>query len=307
MCLSQTALRYVTDNNLRSKMIVSNCRRFERVTGVSDITKIDTQTVIDFRRQCSATLSAVTTEKTITDVLTVVKHGTGKTIDPGRRLKQPRPEPSPVPISSIDAIWAVSPAWLRQWLVLTYWTALRLQDSIALQIQLSASGKLPDGPLRWQAGKTSINHVWPVPSWIRAHMTPLELPYSQPTMHYCRLLRDHLTHACRAAKVPEFCPQQLRQRAITEWTRADGVAGQIVHGCGLGVMRHYVDFCAVLESAAPRVRLPACFGATQDDGEALLLSYKRLDPAGQQIVCGIHRDLRGLSNGWRPNHVAPSD
>lgn len=292
MCLSQLALRYVTESNLKSKMIVSNCRRFERVTGIEDPSKIDTAAIQDFRRRCSGLLSSVTVEKTITDVLTTIKHATGRVVDPGRRLKQPRPEPAPAPLTSIDAVWQIAPPWLRQWLVLTCWTGLRLQDSIGLHIALNRQ-PLADSWLRWQAGKTGHSHVWPLPEWMAKHLIQVELPYSQPTAYYCRLLREHLIHACRAAKVQVFSPQQIRQRAITEWTRADGTAGQIVHGCGLGVMRHYLDLAAVLESAAPRVRLPACFGATVDDGEALLVSYKRLDPAGQQIVSSVAQRLAG--------------
>lgn len=291
MRLSEHAISYVNEHNLRSKMIASNCRRFERVSGIEDPEKIDTSTIILFRQKCAGLLSSVTVEKTITDVITVTKHATGRTIEAGRRLKQPRPEPSPAPHSSIDAVWEVAPPWLRQWLVLTTWTGLRLQDSIGLHISIARG--IPTDAIRWQAGKTGHSHAWPLPSWMRDHLQPVELPYDRPTSHYCRLLRDHLTHACHAARVQVFCPQQLRQRSITEWTRADGVAGQIVHGCGLGVMRHYIDLFAVLESAAPRVRLPACFGATVDDGEALLVSYKRLDPAGQQIVSSVAQRLAG--------------
>lgn len=182
--------------------------------------------------------------------------------------------------------------WLRQWLVLTCWTGLRLQDSIGLQITISQAD-LRSGALRWKAGKTGHSHSWPLPTWMASHLQQIELPYNQPTAHYCRLLRDHLTYACQAARVPVFCPQQIRQRSITEWTRADGVAGQIVHGCGLGVMKHYVDLLSVLESAAPRVRLPACFGASVDNGEALLISYHRLDPDAQKIVSGVAQRLAG--------------
>jgi hypothetical protein len=278
--LSQIAIDYVRQHNLRSKMIASNCRRFERVTGLTDPQKITSQAIADFRQRLSGALSSVTIEKTICDVLTVVKHSTGRTIDSGRRLQRSRPEPEPVPLDSIDAIFPISPAWLRQWIVLTYWTGLRLQDSIALQLIMDAASDV----LRWRAGKTGHAHAYPVPGWIRAHLATVETPYDRPTLHFCRLLRAHIATACQTAKVQEFCPQQLRQRSITEWSRANATAGRIIHGCGLGVLIHYVDPLSVLESAAPRVRLPACFGALVDSGESLLQHYARCDEQAKSIV-----------------------
>jgi len=59
-----------------------------------------------------------------------------------------------------------------------------------------------------------------------------------------------------------------------------------VHGSGLGVMSHYLDPLSVLESAAPRVRLPSCFGAqaSTTTEDALIASFRRLDPSAQGLV-----------------------
>lgn len=287
--LSCSAHEYVTTNNLRSKMICSNCRRFERTMHLTDPKQITAESLAAFRVKLSGALSPVTIEKTITDVITVVHHATGQKLDPGKRIKKPRPEPEPVPISTIDAIYPRCPAWLQQWLVLCYWTALRLQDSIALQISLNG----PANPLRWRAGKTGIHHAYPVPRWLEKHLAKQELPYDRSTVHFGRTIRRHISAACLAAGVPDFSPQQLRQRSVTEWSRANATAGSLIHGCGIGVLAHYIDPLSVLESAAPRVRLPACFGAdaSQDAESGLLDNFRRLDPAAKNLITGTAERL----------------
>ena len=71
------------------------------------------------------------------------------------------------------------------------------------------------------------------------------------------------------------------------------MAGAILHGSGLsGVMRHYIDPLSVLESAAPRVRLPDCFGATAGDVESTLVAnFRRLDTAAQGLIAGTAERL----------------
>jgi hypothetical protein len=141
--------------------------------------------------------------------------------------------------------------------------------------------------LRLKADKTGVSHVWPIPEWLRAWLVlPGEHPLGGVSLHFTNKIRDGLTDLCLLAGVDRFTPQQLRQRSINEWTKANATAGQIVHGCGLGVMAHYLDPLSILESAAPRVRLPACFGVSLGAGQedALLSNFRRLDPAGQGLV-----------------------
>ncbi len=110
-------------------------------------------------------------------------------------------------------------------------------------------------------------------------------------------MRGELDRVCDKADVPRILPKNLRQRAITEWTKT-GEAGAIIHGCGFignhAVMRHYVDKLAILESAAPRVRLPSCFGATPPTAESTLLdNFRRLDPAAQMLIAGTAERMVG--------------
>lgn len=291
MQLSELAEKYVTDHGLRSRQITSNCRRFERITGITEPAKVSSEVLTAFRKACLAmALSNVTTEKTITDVATIVKHVLGSLPVIGKRLKQPRPEPHPVSISDLDAIFrAATSQRLRRWIVLTYWTALRLADSVELYVMLSR----PCDVIRLRASKTGISHAWPVPMWLVPWIPRAEGHTGFSTDWFGKILRDELATTCVAASVAIITPQQIRQASITEWSRANATAGAIVHGCGLGVLAHYLDPLSVLESAAPRVRLPSCFGAASGgNSESLLLSnYRRLDPAAQMLIAGTAERL----------------
>jgi len=82
-------------------------------------------------------------------------------------------------------------------------------------------------------------------------------------------------------------PQNIRQASITEWSRSNATAGAIIHGCGLGVLAHYLDPLSVLESAAPRVRVPAAMrgDCKSEESEAtLLIHFRRMDAAAQGII-----------------------
>jgi hypothetical protein len=284
MRLSQHAEKYVAANGLRSHMIASNCRRFERLTGITQPDRVSLPVLQAFRSACLATgLSNVTTEKTITDVMTIVRHAVGAIPPVGKRLRQPRPEPHPVSISDLDAIFkATESERLRRWLCLTYWTGLRLADSAELYML-----DLPADVIHHKASKTGICHVWPVPAWMTPWLSRSAESIKCRSAWWCKLLRDELAATCERAGVSVATPKQVRQASITEWTRSNATAGAIIHGCGLGVLLHYLDPLSVLESAAPRVRIPAAMRGdcqTDETESALLAHFRRLDPAAQGII-----------------------
>ncbi len=285
MRFAELAQEYRTRNGLRAETIVKNCRRWDRF-GLP----VTTEGLTAFRQQAMAAgLSPETIEKTVTDVLTV-HQSQGHKLEPGKRLRRPAPEPKPVPLATIDAVWKVSPHWFRRWLVLTYWTAARCEDSLRIFRTVTSHTET----IRLKANKTSRNHVWPVPSWMTAWLTiPSEHPLNGVSLHFTNVLRDGLTLLCEQAGVERVTPQQLRQRSITEWSRANATAGAIVHGCGLGVLAHYIDPLQILESAAPRVRLPECFGACTQAGseDTLISNFRRLDPAAQSLIVGTTERL----------------
>lgn len=82
---------------------------------------------MEFREECQKRgLNPRTIESNVSDIMTLVKAARGVLLDPGRRLKLPRPEPQPVSPKTLEACWPHFPEWLRQWVVLSYWTGLRL-------------------------------------------------------------------------------------------------------------------------------------------------------------------------------------
>lgn len=277
MRLSELAQEYRSRNGLRADTIVKNCRRFERFGQ-----PLSSEGLAAFRvAALAAGLAPDTIEKTVTDVITVAKHD-GKTLEPGRRLRRPAPEPKPATLSTIEAIWQHAPHWFRRWLVLTYWTGARCEDSIRLFRTVTSLSEV----IRLKADKTGRNHVWPVPKWINDWLPlPSLHPLNGVSLHFTNVIRDSLTSLCEQAGVDRITPQQIRQRSITEWSRANATAGAIVHGCGLGVLSHYLDPLQILESAAPRVRLPECFGAVNSSGEdSLVANFRRLDAGAQGLL-----------------------
>lgn len=285
MKLSDHAVHYVKSNGLRSLMIASSCRRFERITGIDDPVRVSLTVIVAFRQAAmSMSLANDTIEKTVTDVMTIVRFVCGEIPEIGKRLPGKRPNPKPVPPDSLQLVFAAAEPWLKRWICLDYWTGARLSDSV--DIFLAVSG--PSDTIAHEASKTGIHHVWPVSPWLQQWMTPVESPIRRNTEYFRKVLAWHIEGACVAAGCTGITSRNFRQRSITEWTRANATAGAIVHGCGLGVLAHYLDPLSVLESAAPRVRVPACFRAgdcqTVDSEATLLAHFRRMDPAAQSLV-----------------------
>jgi len=285
MFLSFQAAEYVRTNGLRSFMIASNCRRFERVMQVQQCSDIKSEMLAAFRERCRAScLSPVTIEKTITDVCTVIKFATGVTFSPGKRLRRPKPKPKPVALETINAAYLHATPWLQQWLALTLWTGLRLRDSLRLQLSLPTS----DPVLYWEASKTGYVHQYPVPAWLSEIISVRhKLPYQHAEGWTAKILKQHLQAACLAAGVTYFHPKLMRQRSVNEWSNANATAGSLIHGSGIGVLQHYLDPLTVLQAAAPRVAVPAAMLGNHKPGgaeETLLTNFRRLDPQAQNLI-----------------------
>ena len=290
--LQRFAARYTINRQLSRGNLRYTATRFTRLCGSYDVRDLSLALIEEYRQKCLAVgLARKTIESSIVDLRTMYRAATNCDLPVGDRLRVPRPEPRPVPLENLSAIYAASPQWLRVWIVVAFWTCLRLADSLRF---------LRNRPtpirhvIRWQAGKTRRNHMYPVPRWFARHLAmPCPIPTGAVTDHLQRVTRQTLTAACRAANVERITPQQIRQRGLTEWTRSNATAGQLIHGCGFGVLNHYVEPIAVIEAAAPRVRLPESF-CTVDDREdvadfAEILS--RLDPEAQSLVFQTARRL----------------
>jgi integrase len=261
------------------------------MAGIQDPVGVSLDLLNEFRQAAlTLGLSNATTEKTITDVSTIVKHSGANPLDFGKRLRLPRKKPRPPAVETIDAVFkAAESKRLQRWLALTVWTGLRISDSVGLYRLL----REPCDVLYWTAHKTGIDHMWPVPHWLKSWMPQVEPLLTYSTEWFGRLIRDELAETCERAGVPILTPKHIRQASITAWTQANAVAGRIVHGCGLGVMDSYVDPLRVLQSAASRVVVPACFGASESASteDALLSHFRRLDPAAQGLIAGTAERL----------------
>ncbi len=251
---------------------------------------ITTAEVEKFRRSAlEAKLSPTTIEGTISDMLTVLRGTKCKVPDPGRRMKKPQPtakQPSTDDIGKVYALVShaiyprrtfVGPAgsysrktkqgdwklWTtdereRFWrglLFLGYWTGLRIGDLRQLEwLHVSADR------IEWQASKTGAPHVFPVTPDVQRHLDMvrgLDPVYVTPIPKgSIRFVRRELTRLCKLAGVERFGPQMVRRASVSEWSCTTNDAGALIHGCGLGIRRHYVNPLKVLDRAAQRFELP---------------------------------------------------
>ncbi len=277
MPISKAARDYAATKKT-AKTIIYSADRFVRLCGDMLVDEISADKVMEYREKCAAAgYSAWTIKSSSKDIVTLL-HNAGKSLklDP---VKVPRPKPVPTPIEHIDAIFQFLPDYARQFVVLAYWTGLRLEDVIRLQ-----HSDFEGHRLEWQANKTGHWQQWPVPEWCRHWLVRMKLPYTANMDWSERIIRGDLEAAAIAANVPRVKPSEIRDRSITEWTRCDPTVGKIVHGSGLGVLSHYVDTLAVISGVMHRMKLPKCFGATESREDEIVGIVKLLDPEAQVIV-----------------------
>ena len=265
-------------------MLFRSVKRFVGLMGDIEIGEVTQGLVDQFKAKAKEKdWKAWTIKGTVKDIRTLTRHFCGTTFPLGVRV--PSPNPDPTPLEVVDAIWKPAPLWLRQWIVLDYWTCMRLDDSLRLIMRVQA-GELAraENMIQWTAEKTGKEHSVPVPDWLRQWLNPVAVPFHQVNDHAQDVVRAALAKCSESAGVSQVYPRNLRQRALTEWKRSSPDAGSIIHGSGLGVLDHYVPAIEVLSAAMHRVRLPSCFGVTVDDSEVMLSAWRRLDPAAQKLV-----------------------
>jgi integrase len=259
-----------------------------------------------FRRTAAeAGLSAATIETTITDLITVARDF-GLQVDPGRRLRRPTPRPWPPTVQELGRLyyhvgvarWPLRVRrqdWWRCLLVLGSWSGLRLGDLLGL-----TWSEIGGGWIGCRASKTGAAHRIPLTPVICRHLDQLgQLEHrtdGQPVLGHAtsrhQLYRD-FGRICQAAGTRQIRPKQLRQFAITQWSLVSAEAGRIIHGCGLGVMRHYLDQGRVLAAAAPHVELPEEFYSAAEraeriSGEARLLErFRRARSADRRLLLAM--------------------
>lgn len=284
MNLCEAATEYVQTRGLARTPIYSACR-FCGVLGPMEMQDVTQDAVNRFREQAGKTWSESTIRGTIKDVRTLAKCYCNRSIT--LTVRDATPDPQPTPLTTVDEVWKFAPLWLQQWIVVSYWTCTRLDDSLRLMIRIQSGefAKRQHESLSWQANKTRHKHRVPVPDWLRRWLIPVDsVPFVRVNDHAQCLVRLNLAKCSQSASVDQVYPKHIRQRALTEWKRSSPDAGSIIHGSGLGVLDHYVPAIEILSSAIFRVRLPSCFGVTVSSGDELMSAWQRLDPSGQTLV-----------------------
>lgn len=283
MRLSLAAADYVQSRKL-SRTPVYSAKRFVDLMGDLEVSNLDQAAIDKFKTIASGkNWSAWTVKGTIKDIRTLMRHYCGRSVR--LEVRVPSPDPQPTDFESINAVWVHAPNWLRQWIVLSYWTCARLDDSLKILLEMQADiGKRT--VIEWSASKTGRRHRVPIPEWLHVWLKPAAggVPFVRANDHAQCVVRATLAGCCTAAKVDQVYPKNLRQRALTEWKRSSPDAGSIIHGSGLGVLDHYVPAIEILSAAMFRVRLPQCFGVVVTDSEELMSAWQRLDPASQKLV-----------------------
>ena len=269
---------------------------------------VPTVAVIESARATALSLglSPTTIEAVIADLVTICA-AAGFVLDRGRPLKR-RSRCRPVPeLDAVARLYAVadqcrypsrlatetgfevvapemSAHWLRAVIVLGLWTGLRLQDLLHLRWD-----SVTDERIVWQASKTSKEHRFPMCSVVRSHLEPLK-QFNRPTVLACNATnttaqRNELHRLCEIAGVQPITAQALRRASVTTWATVSPEAGRIIHGTGLGVLRHYYDGERILRACAnrfpwPTEMLPPDQRDTRQRSEAELLAViRRLDPS----------------------------
>ncbi len=299
--LSRWAIKYCHERQISRREPIYSTTRFVRHMGDMRVADITTENLIQFRNSMLAEgLTPVTIESSISDVQTLLK-AAGRTIDGGRRCKLARPRPKPITFEALDAVWPYCDGRLRQWMVVSYWTALRLSDAMNLMVSLTAD--VPD-VLEWTASKTQHLHRWPVVPWLHRYLTRRKLPFKSANSYALKSLRRGIAGACDAAGVDRWNPKYLRQLSLSQWSRTDPLAGQIIHGCGLNsVLKHYLDPLIILQGAALKLPVPERFTAVEPatvETSELVSLFRNLNPAQQVAVKKSMLEVqgRGMRNSF---------
>lgn len=277
------ARQYLSNRSITRREPLYSANRFARHMGDIPAHQVTTEHLDELRQRLLATkLSVRTIESTVADLITVITSVTGIMPSKGRKLLAQHIRPRPASTESIDAIWLHCSPSLRAYIAFSYWSALRQSDAMVwLQ-----SHKNRDVPrlIEHRASKTGKLHEIPMPAWLPPIVADGRYRFRSVSDYARKSIRAEIKAACIVAGVDPWSPKNLRQASVTAWSQANAISGRIIHGCGLGIMSHYIDPIAVLTAAMDRVRVPAAFGAASSPEESFLTSYRRLDPSAQNLI-----------------------
>lgn len=144
--------------------------------------------------------------------------------------------------------------WLRAFIVFSFFTGLRIRD-----LRSATWGSITEDRIEWAANKTRKAHRYPLPEIVRRHLQPLRCSGSERIFPWSKSQESLLRRELHRIGGPTLGPQAIRRASVTTWSCASPEAGRVIHGCGLGVMAHYLDQLRILESALPRLQWPDAF------------------------------------------------
>lgn len=277
------ARTYLCGRNIARREPLYSANRFARHMGDIPAHQVTTEHLDELRQRLLATrLSVRTIESTVADLITVITSVTGTMPPKGRKLLAQHIRPRPASIESIDAIWPHCSPSLRSYIAFSYWSALRQSDAM----EWLRARRKSDIPrlIEHRASKTGKLHEIPMPSWLPPIIASGPYRFRSVSDYARKSIRAEIKAACIAAGVDSWSPKNLRQASVTAWSQSNAIAGRIIHGCGLGIMSHYIDPIAVLTAAMDRVRVPQSFGASSSPEESFLHSFRRLDPSAQTLI-----------------------
>ena len=299
MTLAKALAMYVAQNNLAPKTQRKLSHRlncWQRHSAARTVAAITATAFARFREAAQAAGLAVRTiEETVSDVGRICGLK-----DVGPRLRGwKRIVCRPVPeIEIINrayegagmAVWPNSPksrtpelqtvdngTFWRAYLAVGFHTGLRENDM--RRITWDAIGLQR---IDWQASKTKRPHVFPVDDVLRRHLEPLRstamtdrvFPISDSQTRFVR------AELKRISGDAGLTAQPLRRASLTAWAQADRTACEIIHGCGLGVLQHYLGADRILREAMLRRAWPVAF-LTAEKRTAQKLKLDELNRLGQ--------------------------
>lgn len=275
-----------------ARTLVFNVTRYAKLIADCDLSEITHESLQQFIAEADAVgLKGSTIHGTLKDLRTLTR-------DVGMELEFPSIKKSKEPlnpptIQMIDSIWPFLEPWTRQNVAVTWYCAARLADVIRMQVDgFDASGNA----IRWTAEKTEIQHIAPLPEWMKQWLQPVRHPYTANRDWCQRLVRRSIAAACSLAKLDPILPKEIRQAGYEAWTAAGGWAGKVLHdGKVEGVMGNYISPMSILCPAVPRLKPPVSMrGDIQVTAEESLLgSFRMLDDFSQELVVGMTEKLAG--------------
>lgn len=296
---------HFTDGTI--KKFRHSVNRWEKGTGSLSLDAGEQEFSVFRKSMLDKGLSPSSIEQTVYDIKVLLK-STGRDVITGKGLKRRRPCPVVPEVANIGKAFAMpeianwpiknKTEWWQAFFSLGLWTAFRLNDLLRIKWTDIQGDWLVFTPQKTCShGLVQEIPMHPAVSEIIRRL-PEESPYILRGTKSLKQLRRELERICVTAGVKYFTPHDIRRAGITMWSIAHPEAGRIIHGCGKrDVMQHYLSPRKILESAAPRVRLPQEMlpedkrSESEQQEQEMLLRFKNAAPEQRELLIKLSRQL----------------